>query len=248
MRNKRALARLVLVLVCLGVAGLWLCGQKKPDLVVSSLTLKPTAPTTSTEVTFTVVVKNIGQEPAQATTGSHRLQTGGYGSSTFATDFNVPALGPAASFSIDFKMKVTAAGKATFVVQIKPKSVEVNNDNNKKELSFYVTAANPDLVVDAFTMSPTSPTTATEITFTGVVKNAGNAPAPPSKAQISFTPTLYSVPQLAPGAKHTIVYKIKLNKAQNYGPTFTVDKERTVNEGNETNNEKRLNFTVVQAK
>ncbi|MBP7867504.1 MAG: hypothetical protein KA419_16345 [Acidobacteria bacterium] len=212
-----------------------------PDLIVDSFTINPASPTPTTEITFTGVVKNAGNAPAPPSKAQFSVST---------QLFDVPQLAPGAKHPVVLKMKLDKAQNygPTFTVDKASNVSESSETNNSKQIHFTVTAANPDLVVESFTISPSSPTTATEITFTGVVKNAGNAPAPASKAHFSVATKYFDVPQLAPGARYTVIHKMKLDRAQKYGPTFSVDRMRDVAESSESNNEKQIFFVVTQAK
>jgi len=111
-----------------------------------------------------------------------------------------------------------------------------------------------DLVVQSLTHSPPSPTTATLITFTAVVKNVGAATAPPSTLLFTIggeTPvivqgTLVDVPALAPGETFTVIRQAALT-AQAYINTATADYFQAVPETSESNNTTQDFYTVGPA-
>ncbi|MBP7867505.1 MAG: hypothetical protein KA419_16350 [Acidobacteria bacterium] len=244
MRNQGSPARLAFAVVCLcaGLSVSILCAEvKKPDLIVEAFTFSPANPTVLAELTFTGVVKNAGTAPAPASKAQFSLST---------QLFDVPQLAPGAKHNVTLKIKLDKANNygPTFIVDKSGVVNESSETNNSKQIYLTVKDVGTDLVVDSFTISPSSPTTTSEITFTGVIKNAGTSAAPPSKAQFSVSTQLFDVPRLEAGAQYKVTHRIKLDKAQNYGPTFTIDATNKVNESNETNNSKQIRFTVIEAK
>lgn len=199
--------------------------------------MSPTNPTTTSEITFIGLIRNAGTIASQACKAHLSLS---------ANLFDVPTLAPGAKHSVVFKIKLDKAQNygPIFTVDKANTVTESNEANNSKQIHFAVAALSTDLIVESFTITPLNPDNNTEITFTGVVKNTGTAPTPPSKAQFSLSTQLFDVPKLSPGARHTVTLKMKLDKDQNYGPTFTADKTNTVPESDETNNSKKIYFKV----
>jgi len=124
----------------------------------------------------------------------------------------------------------------------------------------------PDLVVDTFTHDPASPTTVGPITFTAVVKNIGDKPAPPSKLLFKIggeTPgapgTLVDIPPLAAnGGSFTVQRSMLLDVPQGYLNTAIADCASVVfgdgffctsgvAESNEVNNTKTDSYVVAWA-
>jgi len=122
------------------------------------------------------------------------------------------------------------------------------------EVNPFPASANlPDLIVQSFTHSPLSPTTADLITFTAVVKNIGAVTAPPStllfgiggETPVIVPETVVAVPALAPGATFTKIRQATLT-AQGYINTATADYFQVVPETNENNNTTTDAYTVSQ--
>jgi hypothetical protein len=110
-------------------------------------------------------------------------------------------------------------------------------------------AALPDLVLDSVTRTPASPSTASSITVTAVVRNAGNAPAGKSYTSYRVSGqsyyTYYYVPPLEAGATATVTGHLGPYEAGTYQLRVTADNFGDVAESNETNNEWFDSFTVT---
>jgi len=116
-------------------------------------------------------------------------------------------------------------------------------------LSAVLFAACADLTVRRLSLSPTCPTTKTEIVFTAEVENKGTKPSGPSVLAFNVggetEPKMYNIPGLASGATSTVQRKVVLEVAQNYQNTVTVDVNGTVSESREGNNEAKQRYTVA---
>ncbi len=99
-------------------------------------------------------------------------------------------------------------------------------------LLFSACASSGDILkIRTLSLSPTCPTTRTEIVFTAVVENAG--PRSSATSTLAFTvgaetaPQLYRIPSLATGATFTVKRKAVLN-AGKYQTEVKVDLNKTV--------------------
>ena len=107
-----------------------------------------------------------------------------------------------------------------------------------------------DLLVESLTHSPASPTTADQIAFTVVVRNAGDAPAGASVLRLRVDGHAVGrdsdIPPLASGESMTVAQILwQPPAAQNYIATATADMNNVVAESNEGNNVKEDIFTVT---
>jgi hypothetical protein len=104
----------------------------------------------------------------------------------------------------------------------------------------------PDLQVVSLTHSPASPTTASWMTFTAVVTNAGSGTAGACilTLQIGSILTTNRVPSLPPGAAYTVTQQRVMSVAQNYLNTAIVDADHQVDESDEDNNQQTDSYTV----
>jgi subtilase family serine protease len=128
---------------------------------------------------------------------------------------------------------------------------ESNETNNQSTITFPVVPAIKDLIVSSFTINPTAPTTADDITFTAIVKNRGNTVTNATTVSIKVggesqaKAPRYAVPALAPGSFYIVRRTLKLSVAQNYMCTATADPDNTLAENNESNNQRIITFPVV---
>lgn len=106
-----------------------------------------------------------------------------------------------------------------------------------------------DLIVESLTHSPETPTTTDTITFTAMVKNVGGGWAGYSILNFRVGGETFGVnftiPMLGPGESFTVERQEVLDVAQNYRNTVTADIGNNVCEGNEDNNVKTDDYTVV---
>jgi subtilase family serine protease len=217
--------------------------------VVDTLTHLPISPTTQDQITFIGVVKNKGKGPAGTSTAS--LKVGG---ETNPATFAIPQLAAGTSHVIQRQSTLGVAQnyQNTAKADIDSSVLETNETNNQRIDLYTVSVApdlSPDLVIETFTHFPSAPTTDDEITFVAVVKNIGAGPAGATtltfKVGGESTPPAFSVPELAPGATHTVQRKVKLGVAQNYLNTVTVDTTNAAAESNEANNQQTDHYSVV---
>ena len=109
--------------------------RKLPDLVVESLTHSPSAPTTADQITFTVVVKNVGEGRARPSTLSFRV-----GGETYGKEFSVPSLGPGETYVVQRQevLRIAQNYRNTVVVDYYYDVLESNEDNNMRTYDYTV--------------------------------------------------------------------------------------------------------------
>ena len=110
-----------------------------PDLVVDSFAQAPANPTTADLITFTAVIKNVGDAPAGPSTAG--IDVGGEPAP--GETFAVPALAPGATFMIQRQMVLDVAqGYLNFArADVNNAVSESNEENNERSLAFVVTEA-----------------------------------------------------------------------------------------------------------
>lgn len=123
--------KLIVVMTSLSLA---LSGCK-PDLIVHELTHSPESPTTKDKITFTAVVKNIGNEEAEASTLG--LKVGG---ETYPAEYTIPALKPGRTHSAEREMGLSVAQRYrnTATADLKDDVDERNERNNQKTEDYTV--------------------------------------------------------------------------------------------------------------
>lgn len=99
-----------------------------PDLIIESLTHSPASPTTVDTITFTAVVKNIGNAPAGPSILN--LKVGG---ETFGQDFAIPELSPEEAFMVQRQeiLSVAQNYRNTATADINNDVTESREDNNQ---------------------------------------------------------------------------------------------------------------------
>jgi len=126
--------------------------------------------------------------------------------------------------------------------------------SDEKIINDYITVNEPstnkpDLIIEEITMSPTNPAINENITFTVVVKNIGQNDSESCKISIAAggesDPPEYNIPGLNTGETHTITRTESHSIAQNYRTTAEADIYDAVDEENENNNSKYINYTVT---
>jgi subtilase family serine protease len=209
-----------------------------PDLVVESMTHTPGSPTTATSVMISIVIRNAGNGPAQA---SAVKWWGG--------NYSVPALAPGAAYFLSKSMGYLAVGDYLIVAMadIGEEVTESSETNNTKTDHFAVTVA-PDLIVEKLGHGPSYPTTADTITITALIKNSGGSTAGASTLSISAAglTTTHAIPALAAGGFSSYVTRsVGPLAAGTYIVTALADSNGAVAESNETNNAKTDIITVT---
>ncbi len=224
-----------------------------PDLVVSSLTHAPANPTTLDMMTFTATVENTGIDDAPASTLMFKI--GGETPGAPGTLFDVPALDPGESFTVQRMEQLTVAQNYvnTATADFNDAIIEMDETNNTATDNYVVTEPS-DLVVDSLTHAPANPTTLDTMTFTATVRNNGVGPAPATTLMFKIggeTPgapqTLFPVPALGPGDSFTVQRMEQLTVAQGYINTATADFSDAVTESSESNNTTTDSYVVTVA-
>ncbi|BCL18033.1 CARDB domain-containing protein [Micromonospora sagamiensis] len=153
----------------LQVRGTW---APNPDLVVTTATWTPTAPSEATPITLSATVRNAGTAAAGATTVDFKL--GG----TVVGSAPVGALAAGASTTVTATIGTQPMGSHRVSAVVDPANTvaEQNDDNNTFTAStdLVVTQApGPDLQVVGVTSNPSNPAVGAAVTFAVAVRNRG---------------------------------------------------------------------------
>jgi hypothetical protein len=159
-----------------------------PDLVVTSLTWSPAAPSAGSAVTFTAVVKNQGTAatPSGVKHGVAFL-VDGVEVSWSDNDFASLAAGASITLTANGGPSGTptwqaTSGSHTVQAHVDDSTLiaESNESNNTLNQTLTVSAGTslPDLVVTSASWSPASPAPGNAVLFTATIKNQGTAATP----------------------------------------------------------------------
>ena len=134
------------------------------------------------------------------------------------------------------------------------KVAEANENNNKKNINIMVKQGpKPDLVVTKINYSPGAPKQHEQATVWYFVKNIGQGKSQPCFLGTSDSLNSYSiwhkerVPALDSGREWRYQGLFLSNSAGNYKIKAVIDKDNTINEANEGNNELLKDIHVSQA-
>ena len=215
------------------------------DLVVQDITWTPTNPSIGDTITFTATIKNQGN----GSSSSSRVYFYLDGSTSHFTYKNFGGLSADATTTVPFTW-TAQAGLHTFkaVVDKDNTVTECDETNNEKTISFSATSLS-DLVVQDITWTPTNPSIGDTITFTATIKNQGNGSSSSSRVYFYLDGstshfTYKNFGGLSADATTTVPFTWT---AQAGLHTFkaVVDKDNTVTECDETNNEKTISFSAT---
>ena len=138
-----------------------------PDLIIDKVTLSPENPHIENKITFSVIVKNIGNECA----GPSKVKY--YIDENPITYTYVTPIEPSESLTITFTWKAQAGDHTIKAVADSEQSViESDETNNTFLFAFSVLA--PDLIIEEITWHPESVSIQDKVTFTVTIKNQGN--------------------------------------------------------------------------
>ncbi|MDW5324815.1 CARDB domain-containing protein [Plantactinospora sp. KLBMP9567] len=231
------------------VAELEVCGTPapNPDLVVTSTSWTPAAPTETTPVTLSATVRNNGSAAAAATTVNVSL--GG----TVAGSAPVPALAAGASATVTVNAGTRPMGSYPVVAVVDPTNtiVEQNDANNSFTAPSPLVvgqAPGPDLQVTGIASNPPNPAVGAAVTFTVSVNNRGTAATGATtvtRVTVGGTTLNTNTPSIAAGATSTVAISGSWT-ATSGGATITAtaDATNTVAETNEGNNVRTQSIVV----
>ncbi|MBN2282018.1 MAG: hypothetical protein JXQ65_15655, partial [Candidatus Marinimicrobia bacterium] len=217
-----------------------------PDLEIIGLYLNPTNPTTMDSVSINATVKNSSTISAGISKAVIQI-TGEIN----PPKIDIPSLGISEIYNIERKILINQAGSYTISAEADcdDEVEELDENNNNEELILeVVNHSKPDLIIESFIISPSSPTNKDTITFTIVVKNIGNVLAEKSTVATKIhgekSLTTYGIPSLYPGESYTVTRQSKINIIGFISAEAWADYDMDVDESDETNNDVKIYFTV----
>ncbi|WBQ06688.1 CARDB domain-containing protein [Kribbella sp. CA-293567] len=209
-----------------------------PDLVVTTTTWTPAAPSESSPITLSATVRNIGSAAAGATSANFNLGGTVVGTAT------VGALAAGASTTVSVNAGTRAEGTYSVSTTVDPTNtiVEQNDANNTFTAATQLVIAQapgPDLQVLSITSNPPNPAVGAPVTFTVAVNNRGTASAAASTTRLTVGSSTLTGATGAIAAGATVNVAISGSwTAASGGATLTAtaDSANAVAETNETNN------------
>ncbi|MFC1969500.1 CARDB domain-containing protein, partial [Chloroflexota bacterium] len=213
------------------------------DLLVEGLTWRPLNPSPGELVTFTITMKNQGDDDASVSQVHYYIDGSQRGYSTIAS---IPAGGEIVK---SFNWRIESLAYTVNIVADHDNNVaESNEANNEKELVFSgAPIPEPDLVIEDISWSPDHPLLTDTVTYTFTIKNqgAGNAAASQVYYYIDDEEQgSIAVPAIPPGdtATGTFTWSTEI---ESYTVKTVADYNDDIPEINETNNEKELASSEV---
>jgi subtilase family serine protease len=208
-----------------------------PDLVIQGITWSPVSPSTGDLVTFTVTIKNQGNEKASPSYVGYYIDGASRGY------HDVPEIYTDATVTKTFTW-TAQAGTHTIqaVADLEGQVIEGNELNNERILNLPA----PDLIIDKITWSPENPSIDDIITFSIVLKNQGNGSASFSRVHIYIDDSSRSynnIQKIDAAATATTTFAWKA-QAGAHIITTVVDEENDITESDESNNEEAVAFSV----
>jgi subtilase family serine protease len=141
-----------------------------PDLIIDGIAWTPESPSINQETTFTITVKNDGNQMATASSLLLTMDGQAMGNR------NIKPLEPGETDTATYSTKATSGEHTVEAIADDLEQVREGNEiNNTKTQTFF--AAMPDLVVDKITWSPVNRRENENVTIAITVKNIGSGKA-----------------------------------------------------------------------
>jgi hypothetical protein len=230
------------------VAELEVCGTPapNPDLIVTSATWSPSAPTESTPITLSATVTNTGSAAAPASTVNFSL--GG----TVAGSAAVGALAAGASTTVSFNAGTRPTGSYGVAATVDPGNtvIEQNDANNSYTAPTQLVVAQapgPDLQITGITSNPPNPAVGAAVTFTVAVNNRGTSASGATtvtRVAVGGTTLNGNTPSIAAGATANVTIGSWTATSGGATVTATADATNVVAETNESNNVRTQSIVV----
>jgi len=209
-----------------------------PDLIIETITGLPASPLVGDTVTFTATIKNQGSGRATLSRVYFYIDDSSRGYQ------DIPELDADTTVTKTFTWTAQAGlHDIKAVADDDDKVAETDEDNNEKTVIFPI----PDLVIEAITGASASPSLGDTVTFTVTIKNQGSDRAGSSRVYFYINGSsrgYQDVPELDAGAAVTKSLTWTA-QAGSYDIKAVADNNNEVSEGDETNNEKTLTFSIL---
>ncbi|RMG49204.1 MAG: hypothetical protein D6723_14170 [Acidobacteria bacterium] len=237
------------------------------DLVVTGLTVTPTAIPPGGTVTVSFSIVNQGTATANSSSHDIRFSVDNVidAGDALLTTVGTSALSPGSStpFTVNVTIPATAPSGTRFIGVIVDSGnavSESNEANNTAMVPITVTAAQPDLVVTNLSVTPTSADAGDQVSITFTITNQGSGSAGPSTQEVRFSddPTIDAsdilmatapVSDLLPGESQIITLGgVPIPTSATQGTRYIgviVDAGNAVSESDESNNTGSVTITIT---
>jgi subtilase family serine protease len=209
-----------------------------PDLSVETISWSPANIKAGTDITYSIVVKNLGTLYAEPSRVSFYVDgvVSGYG--------DIRELDAGASVTVPF---VWSALNGYHTIKIVADSLdkifELTETNNTKTIS----VPPPDLIVQSLTWSPLTPSIGENVTFTAIIKNQGDSTSQTGQVTLyidGFAAVTEEMPEIDASGSAKCVLKWTATSG-NHKLKITADATNRVTESDETNNDKTADLTTL---
>jgi len=211
-----------------------------PDLAVDTVTWSPADIRAGSDVTFDIVIKNLGTLNA----GPSRIAYYIDGAVTGFTD--IGQLDAGAAVTVPFIWSATAGlHTISIVADSANKIFEIDEANNTKTVS----VPPPDLIVQGITWTPAGASTGDKVTFTATIKNQGNSRTQSSQMTCyvdGVAIATIDVPEIDAAGSVTRTFDWTA-AAGKHKIRVTADANNRVTEVDETNNTRETDFATLTA-
>jgi len=241
----------------------------KSDLIIQGFTVSPTsgAPGSSATVSFTI--KNQGSGVANASTTNIRINTSSADVTTsdyLLATINVPSVPAGGTYSVNQPVTIpsnrpSGANYIWVILDVNSTANQSNETNDKAYVVFTVTStAKSDLIIQGFTVSPTSGAPGSSATVSFTIKNQGSGVANASTTNIRINTSsadvttsdylldTINVPSVPAGGTYSVNRSVTIPSNRPSGANYIwviLDVNSTANQSNETNDKAYVVFTVT---
>ena len=216
---------------------------QKPDLIIQDITWRPLNPSPGETVTFTVTIKNQGDDSAVASRVGYYVDGSQKGSGTVSS---IPAGGITTRTFTWRVERLTYTVKA--VADYNDDVLESDETNNEKEITFSGTPVpEPDLIIQDISWSPLNPSPGETVTLTVTIKNQGGGSAVASQVNYYVDGSQEgsdNVSSIPAGGTTTGTF-IWNAESGNHTIKAVADYNDDVPESDETNNEKETTSSKI---
>jgi len=213
-----------------------------PDLTVQEITWSPQNPSLGETVTFTTTIQNQGNGTSNAGYIYFYLD----GLVTPLTYKTFTTINAGSTTTVSFTWIAQAGSHSFKAVVDKDNSIPESDETNNEKTVTYSATLLSDLIVQDITSSPTNPSIGDLVTFTTIIKNQGSGSSSNSRVYFYLDGSTSSFTYkdfggLSAGASATVTFTWNALSGSHTFKGF-VDKDNTIPESDETNNEKTVTF------
>lgn len=209
-----------------------------PDLAVDTITWSPADIRAGTEITYDIIIKNLGTLNAGPTRVAY------YVDGTVAGYTDIGQLDTGAAVTVHFIWSAMAGPHTIDIVADSSNKVfELDETNNTKTIS----VPPPDLVIQGITWSPASASAGDKVTFAATIKNQGAGCSKSAQATLyvdGLPIVTNDLPEIDAAGSVTRTFEWTAT-AGNHKIKVTADVNNRITESDETNNDKVTDFATL---